>query len=75
MEVIKIILKGMFFRGGDFSHTKLWSNVGYAVFTWAVIHKTLNASVSDELYLIYIGVVAAHTSFSRFLSNKQGDLK
>lgn len=67
------ILDGMFYRAGKFSHTKLWSNLGYAVFTWAIIHKTLDNTASDELWLIYISVVALHTTASNALQKFKGD--
>ena len=58
----------MFYRGSEFSHTKFWSNIGYAVFTWAIITKVINNSVSDDLFLIYISVTALHTTASNLLS-------
>lgn len=67
-EVISHILKGMFCRAGQFSHSKLWSNVGYSVFTWAIITKVINNTASDELFLIYISVTALHTTASSVLS-------
>lgn len=62
------LYKGMFYRGEAFSHTKFWSNVGYGVFTWAIITKVINNSVSDDLFLIYISVTALHTTASNLLS-------
>ena len=58
----------MFCRGEAFSHTKFWSNVGYCVFTWAIITKVINNTVSDDLFLIYISVTALHTTASNLLS-------
>jgi hypothetical protein len=71
MQILLNILKGLFYREGKFSHTLFWSNIGYAVFTWAIITKVINNTASDELFLIYIGVVTAHTSFSKYLAGKQ----
>ena len=68
LKVIKDIFKGLFYRGGTLSHTKFWSNIGYAVFTWAIITKVINNSVSDDLFLIYISVTALHTTASSLLS-------
>lgn len=68
LKVIKDICKGLFYRGDTVSHTKVWSNVGYAVFTWAIITKVINNSVSDDLFLIYISVTALHTTASSLLS-------
>lgn len=61
-------LKGLFFRGDQISHTKTWSNIGYAIFSWAIIYKTLNGSASDDLWLIYIATVALHTTASNLLN-------
>lgn len=62
------IFKGLFYRGDTISHTKFWSNIGYGVFTWAIITKVINNSVSDDLFLIYISVTALHTTASNLLS-------
>ena len=67
------ILEGMFYRAGKFSHTKMWSNFGYAIFSWAIIYKTLDNTASDELWLIYISVVALHTTASNALQKFKGD--
>lgn len=68
LSKINEIYKGLFFRGDSFSHTKFWSNIGYGVFTWAIITKVINNSVSDDLFLIYISVTALHTTASNLLS-------
>lgn len=68
LKILQNILKGMFYRGDIFSQTKLWSNVGYSVFTWAIITKVINNTASDELFLIYISVTALHTTASAALS-------
>ena len=67
-KLINELYKGMFYRGESFSHTKFWSNIGYGVFTWAIITKVINNSVSDDLFLIYISVTALHTTASNLLS-------
>lgn len=72
MDHLQAILKGLFYRGIEFSHTKLWSNIGYGVFTWAIIHRTLTGTVSDELWLIYVSVVALHSTASNLLSKYKG---
>lgn len=69
MQKIKDLVFGMFSRDGKkISHTLFWSNVGYAVFTWAIITKVINNTVSDDLFLIYISVTALHTTASNLLS-------
>jgi hypothetical protein len=68
LKILGEMYKGMFYRGDSFSHTKFWSNIGYGVFTWAIITKVINNSVSDDLFLIYISVTALHTTASNLLS-------
>jgi len=72
MQILRDILKGLFYRGENFSMNKCWYNIGCVVFSWALITKVINNSASDELFLIYIGVMTASTSFSKYLANKQG---
>lgn len=67
MDILKH-LKGLFFRGDQISHTKVWSNIGYAIFSWAIIFKTLNGSASDDLWFIYIVTVALHTTASNLMN-------
>lgn len=59
--------------GKKLSHTLIWSNFGYAIFSWAIIYKTLDNTASDELWLIYISVVALHTTASNALQKFKGD--
>ena len=68
IKTLSNVLKGLFYRGDTLSHTKFWSNIGYAVFTWAIITKVINNTVSDDLFLIYISVTALHTTASNLLS-------
>ena len=68
LKPIKDLFKGLFYRGDTISHTKFWSNIGYAVMTWAVITKVINSTASDDLLLIYISVTALHTTASNLLS-------
>ena len=68
LKPIKDLFKGLFYRGDTISHTKVWSNIGYAVMTWAVITKVINSTASDDLLLIYISVTALHTTASNLLS-------
>ena len=72
LDHLKTIIRGLLYRGEEFSHTKLWSNIGYGIFSWAIIFKTLNNTASDELWLIYISVVALHTTASNLLSKYKG---
>jgi hypothetical protein len=68
LNLLSDIWYGLFYRADKFSHTKMWSNVGYSVFTWAIITKVINNTASDELFLIYISVTALHTTASSVLS-------
>lgn len=55
---------------GDVSHTKLWANVAYfsstVAFCWAAWKGTLTA----DIWLIYLGVVGAHTAASKLIGLK-----
>lgn len=53
---------------GRTSHTKLWANVAYAVSTFAVVWMTFKGTLTGEILLIYLGVVGAATTASKFLS-------
>ena len=69
MQALKKFFYDLFSRDGKkISHTRVWSNVGYSVFTWAIITKVINNTASDELFLIYISVTALHTTASSILS-------
>lgn len=57
-------------KEGKVSHTKFWSNVSYAVVTWAFIFTVLHDKASVDLWLVYLGVVSGHTVLSKWLSGK-----
>ena len=75
LNFLNEIYRGAFFRGNAFSHTKLWSNTAYSLFTWAMYNKTLANTASDELWMIYIGTVAGHTLLSSALSKYKLGIK
>lgn len=50
-----------------FSSTKFFSSVAYSVTTWVVVHQELAGTLSTELVLIYLGVVAGHNTLLRTL--------
>jgi hypothetical protein len=69
LRTIKTRLFELFSRDGKkLSTTLFWSNIGYAVMSWAVITKVINSTASDDLLLIYISVTAMHTTASNLLS-------
>ena len=57
---------------GMASHTKLWANVAYAsataAFGWQVYHGT----ASGDIWLLYLGIVGASATASKFLSLRYG---
>lgn len=57
---------------GQLSHTKLWANVAYAAATWAIINAAVMAELSPDLLLIYLGIVGASATASKFLSLRYG---
>jgi hypothetical protein len=56
---------------GQYSHTKLWSNIAYAVGTIAFIRLAFDGSAPDaDIWLIYLGVIGGHTAVSKLVSMK-----
>jgi len=55
---------------GKFSHTKFWANIAYCTATFVIIKLTYFHQLTENYFLIYIGVVAAHGTASKFLSTK-----
>lgn len=58
---------------GQMSHTKLWANVAYAASTIWLSGIAFNGKLSADLLLIYLGIVGASATASKFLSLKYGD--
>lgn len=54
------------------SHTKFWSNVAYAAATAVFLYKGFTDGLSTEIWLIYLGVVGAHSAVSKYLSYRHG---
>lgn len=52
---------------GQMSHSKLWANVAYAAVTFIVVHKAISNTASDDLILYYLGIVALHSTGSKFV--------
>jgi hypothetical protein len=59
------------------SHTKLWANIAYLSATLVFLRWGLLADEipSGEYWLIYLGIVGAHTTASKWLSFKYGGEK
>lgn len=57
-----------------FSSTKFFSSIAYIAATWVVIHQELASTLSTELFLIYLGVVAGHNVLLRRFASKEEDV-
>lgn len=57
---------------GQMSHTKLWANVAYAASTAWLSGMAFNGDLGADLLLIYLGIVGASATASKFLSLKYG---
>lgn len=56
--------------GSKVSHTKVWSNIAYAAATVVFVVQALNQTLQAEVWLIYLGVVGAHSAASKVVSLK-----
>lgn len=67
-------MKGMISDAGTgkVSHTKVWANIAYAVATWVVIRLTIMGKLDFEIFGLYLAVVAASASASKFFALKYG---
>lgn len=54
------------------SHTKLWANIAYLTATIAIGWAAYKGSLSADLLLIYLGIVGASATASKFLSLRYG---
>lgn len=57
---------------GQLSHTKLWANIAYLSATIAFLYAVYSGKDAPDIWLIYLGVVGASTTFSKLLSLKYG---
>lgn len=57
---------------GDVSHTKVWSNVAYCAATFAFCWGAWHATLTPDIWLIYMGVVGAHSATSKLIGMKYG---
>lgn len=54
------------------SHTKVWSNLAYAAATAVFIVQAFKGTLEADVWLIYLGVVGAHSAASKVVSLKYG---
>ncbi|MBI5816701.1 MAG: hypothetical protein HZB29_13950 [Nitrospinae bacterium] len=57
---------------GQMSHTKLWANIAYASSTGAFVYTVIIGSATADIWLIYLGIVGASATASKFLSLRYG---
>lgn len=57
---------------GLLSHTKLWQNIAYLTATGAFIYMAYAGTASAEIWLVYLGVIGASATASKFLSMRYG---
>jgi hypothetical protein len=55
-------------RTGRISHTKVWSNVAYAVATAVVLLQAIADTLDPDMLLIYLAIVGAAEVASKFIS-------
>lgn len=57
---------------GKLSHTKVWSNIAYGTATIVFIYQAYNQTLTADIWLIYLGVVGAHSAVSKAITAKYG---
>lgn len=57
---------------GRVSHTKLWRNVAFAVATLAITLAAIRGTLTADLFVVYLGVVAGSATAASWLSFKHG---
>lgn len=62
---LRDLYTGLTHTDGEFSNTKTFSSLAYAVASWVVIHQELNSTLSVEMMLVYLGTVAGHNVLLR----------
>ena len=67
-EMMKDIYNGLFMRNGQFSSTKFFSVVAYSIASYLVLKMGVN--ITENTFLIYLGVVGGHATASKFLDLK-----
>jgi len=57
-------------ENGNFNNTRFWASVAYFTATFIVIKLTYLNQLTENYFLIYLGVVAAHGTASKFINTK-----
>jgi uncharacterized membrane protein HdeD (DUF308 family) len=57
---------------GMASHTKLWANAAYASGTASFLWGAFHGGQPGEIWIIYLGIVGASATASKFLSLRYG---
>lgn len=54
------------------SHTKMWSNVGYAIMCWSFVHVVLEGKtdIAPELWILFGVTVIGNKSLHKYLDSK-----
>lgn len=65
---ISTLYKNLTTDNGRFSHTRFWSNIAYTVATIVIIHLSLVDRLTENYFVIYLGVVASHASVSKWIT-------
>ena len=56
------------------SHTKLWSNIGYAIMCYTFVYAVMFGSqASAELWLIFGGLVIGNRSLNKWMARGQSN--
>ena len=57
--------------GGKPSHTKFFSSVGYVITSWVIVYLSIHDKITADFLFTYLGIVSAHTGFSKWVNSKQ----
>lgn len=68
----RILYEGLTRTNGVFSSTKTFASLAYLITSWVVVHQELNGTLSNELILIFLAVVAGHNALMRSPLMKHG---
>lgn len=73
MRPFKFIFQFLFVdqKEGHISHTKFWSQIGYAIMCWAFVWAiyTGETKVGYELWMVFGSVVIGNRAISKALNN------
>lgn len=63
-------IKDLLIENDKLSHTKLWSNIAYAVGSAVVIIQAYKGSLSVDIFGVYMAVVGLHTIASKWVGTQ-----